>query len=73
MVSTTLVQPQWTNDSIRLFPNSDSLEEAELHDAWFRAEVEASLADPEPSIPNDQVFAEMDALVAAKRKARNAR
>lgn len=51
----------------------DTLEEAEHYDKWFRAEVEASLADPEPSIPHDQVFTEMDALIAAKRKARNAR
>ncbi|SAK41365.1 hypothetical protein AWB75_00330 [Caballeronia catudaia] len=56
-----------------LISEFDTLEEAEQYNAWFRAEVEASLADPAPSIPHDQVFAEMDALVAAKRKARNAR
>lgn len=51
----------------------ETLEEAERYDKWLRAEVEASLSDPAPSIPHDQVFAEMDALIAAKRKARNGR
>ncbi|WP_087047924.1 type II toxin-antitoxin system RelB family antitoxin [Caballeronia ptereochthonis] len=51
----------------------DTLEDADRYDKWFRAEVEASLSDPAPSIAHDQVFAEMDALIAAKRKARNAR
>ena len=32
-------------------------EEAEAYDAWFRAQVEASLADPRPGIPHDQVMA----------------
>jgi hypothetical protein len=56
-----------------LISEFETLEDAELYDKWFRAEVEASLSEPAPSIPHDQVFAEMDALIAAKRKARNAR
>jgi hypothetical protein len=40
-----------------------STEEAEAHDAWFRAQVEASLADPRPSIPHDQVMAEIQAII----------
>jgi hypothetical protein len=51
----------------------DTVEEAELYDTWFRAEIEASLSEPDPSIPHDEVFAEFDQLIAAKEKARNAR
>lgn len=32
-------------------------EEAEAYDRWFRAKVEASLADPRPSIPHDEAMA----------------
>jgi hypothetical protein len=38
-------------------------EEAEAHDRWFRAKVQASLNDERPSIPHDQVMAEMDAII----------
>lgn len=41
-------------------------EEAEAYDAWLRAEVEASLADPQPDILHDQVMAELRALIEAK-------
>lgn len=43
-------------------------EEAEAYDAWFRAKVEESLADTRPSIPHDQVMAEVRALIASKAK-----
>jgi len=36
-------------------------EQAASYDRWFRAQVQASLDDPRPSIPHDQVMAEMDA------------
>ena len=39
-------------------------EEAEAHDRWFRAKVQASLDDPRPGVPHDQVMAEMDAIIA---------
>lgn len=42
-------------------------EEAEAYDAWLRAEIEASLADPRSSIPHDQVMAELRAIIAAKK------
>lgn len=45
-------------------------EEAEAYDAWFRAEVEASLADPRPSIPHDQVMAKLRAIIEAKKAKR---
>lgn len=42
-------------------------EDAAAYDAWFRAEVEASLADPSPPIPHDQVMAELRAIINAKK------
>lgn len=39
-------------------------EQAASYDRWFRAKVQASLDDPRPSIPHDQVMAEMDAIIA---------
>ena len=44
-------------------------EEAEAYDAWFRAKVEAALADPRPGIPHDRVMAEMRAIID-RRKSR---
>jgi hypothetical protein len=32
-------------------------EEAEAHDRWFRAKVEAALADERPGIPHDEAMA----------------
>ncbi|WP_375383209.1 stability determinant [uncultured Sphingomonas sp.] len=43
-----------------------STQDAEAYDAWFRAEVEASLSDLSPGIPHDQVMAELHAIIAAK-------
>ena len=42
-------------------------EEAEAYDAWFRTQVEASLADTRPGIPHDQVMAELRAIIEAKK------
>lgn len=50
----------------------DSEEQAASYDAWVKAKVKASLEDPRPSIPHDQVMAEMRALIESKLKARNA-
>ncbi len=41
-----------------------TVEEAEAHDRWFRAQVQASMDDPRPCVPHDQVMAEMDQLIA---------
>ncbi|MEO5807663.1 antitoxin [Devosia sp.] len=48
----------------------DTQEDADAYDVWFRAKVQASLDDPRPGIPHDQVMAELDAIIeaAAKRK-----
>ena len=45
-------------------------EAAASHDRWFRAKVQASLDDPQPSIPHDQVMAEMDAIIAEAEQRR---
>ncbi|MEZ1319353.1 antitoxin [Pseudomonas fluorescens] len=47
-------------------------EQAASYDRWFRAKVQASLDDPRPSIPHDQVMAEMHALIESKRHGRDA-
>ncbi len=43
--------------------------EAEAHDAWVRAKVETALASTAPSIPHDQVMAEIQGIIDAKRNA----
>ena len=45
-------------------------EEAEAYDRWFRAKVEAALRDNSPTIPHDEVMAEIDALIESKRRAK---
>ncbi len=42
----------------------DTEEQATSHDRWFRAKVQASLADPQPAVPHDEVMAHMDAIIA---------
>lgn len=39
-------------------------EQAASYDRWFRAKVQASLDDPHPNIPHDQVMAEAEAIIA---------
>ena len=46
----------------------ETQEEADAYDAWFRAKVEASLADTQPCIPHDEVMAEMRKLIASRAK-----
>ena len=46
-------------------------EQAASYDLWFRAKVQASIDDPRPNIPHDQVMAEMRALIESKRKAQD--
>ncbi|MDR8731342.1 type II toxin-antitoxin system RelB family antitoxin [Burkholderia pseudomultivorans] len=45
-------------------------EEAAAYDRWFRAEVQASLDDPTPNVPHDQVMADMRAMLAQRKAAR---
>ncbi len=41
-------------------------EQAEAYDRWFRAKVEASLADKRPPVPHDEVMAELSRIIAEK-------
>ena len=41
------------------------------YDAWFRAKVQEALDDTGPTIPHDEVMAEMRELIDAKRRARS--
>jgi hypothetical protein len=44
-----------------------STEEAEAYDAWFRAKVERSLANPGPGIPHEEVMARMKTIIDKHR------
>ena len=41
----------------------ETAEQEASYTAWLKAKVAASLADPRPTIPHDEVMAEMDALI----------
>ena len=43
----------------------ETAEQEASYTAWLKAKVAASLADPRPAIPHDEVMAEMDALIDA--------
>ncbi|WP_116892877.1 stability determinant [Pseudomonas savastanoi] len=43
-------------------------EQAASYDRWFRLQVQASLDDPSPGVPHDQVMAEMNAIIAEAEK-----
>jgi hypothetical protein len=45
--------------------------QAESYDRWFRAKVQASLSDGEPTTPHAQVMKEMD-IIIARAEARHA-
>jgi len=48
----------------------DTEEQANSYDAWFRAEVQASLDDAGQTTPHDEAMAEMDAIILAAEKRR---
>ena len=41
----------------------ETAEQEASYTAWLRTKVVASLADPRPAIPHDEVMAEMDTLI----------
>ena len=45
----------------------ESDEAAEAYDVWFRAQVEAALAETGPGIPHEQVMAEIREMLAKHR------
>ncbi|EGD7291799.1 TPA: antitoxin [Escherichia coli] len=42
----------------------ETTEQENIYNEWLRAKVASSLADPRPSIPHDEVMAEMENLIA---------
>jgi hypothetical protein len=44
-------------------------EDAEAYDRWFRAKVQAALADGKPKIPHDEAMAKARGLIESKRRA----
>ena len=42
----------------------ETAEQEASYIAWLQAKAAASLADPRPAVPHDEVMAEMDALIA---------
>lgn len=46
-------------------------EQAASYDRWFRAKVQASLANPGEGVPHDEVMARMESIIEeAERKRR---
>lgn len=45
-------------------PEFENIQSAAQYDCWVRSKVEAAMADSRPSVPHDQVMAELKALVA---------
>jgi hypothetical protein len=49
----------------------ETQEQADSYDRWFRAKVQASLDNPGPGVPHDEVMARMEAILEeAERKQR---
>ncbi len=48
----------------------ETTEQAEAYDRWLRAKVQASLADPNPSVPHDAVMLELDRIIAEAERGR---
>jgi hypothetical protein len=51
------------NDQSPIVSEFATSEEAAAYEDWLRAKVAASLADERPSIPHDEVMAEMRAII----------
>lgn len=47
----------------------ETTEDAEAHDLWVRAKIERALASTDPTIPHDQVMAEMRTILDERRNA----
>jgi hypothetical protein len=56
------------NEQSPIVSEFDTPEEAAAYEKWLREKVARSLADPRPSIPHDQVMAEMRAIIEGKDK-----
>ena len=49
----------------------ESDEAAEAYDVWFRAQVEAALAETGPGIPHEQVMAQARAIIEKHKNAQS--
>ena len=49
-----------------------SAEEEAAYNEWFRKKVEASLADPRPGVPHDQVMAEAREIIEQAKQRKKA-
>ncbi len=59
--------------SAQLSPIVSEFETAEQeasYDLWLRAKVQASLNNPGPGVPHDEVMAKMDSIIAQAERAR---
>lgn len=56
------------NEQSPIVSEFDSPEQAAAYEKWLREKVAASLADPAPGIPHDEVMAEMRAIIEGKGK-----
>lgn len=52
-----------------IYSEFDTEEEAEAHDKWFRAQVEAALASNKPRIPHEEVKTRIREILDGKRRA----
>jgi hypothetical protein len=55
------------NEESPIDPEFATPEEAAAYEKWLREKVAASLADERPTIPHDDVMAEMRAVIDAHR------
>jgi hypothetical protein len=69
----------WNPDQKEVTQNRDSraqamrqAHEAAAYNQWLAGEIQASIDDPRPNIPHDEVMAEMDADIAALPKKKRA-
>ena len=69
----------WNPDQKEVTQNRDSraqamrqAHEAAAYNQWLAGEIQASIDDPRPSIPHDEVMSEMDADIATLQKNKRA-
>lgn len=69
----------WDPDQKEVTQNRDSrahamrqAHEAAAYNQWLAGEIQASIDDPRPNIPHDEIMAEMDAGIAALPKKNHA-
>ena len=51
-----------------LISEFETEEQATSYDRWLRAQVQAALDDPRPSVPHDEAMARVQATIEAARR-----